>query len=537
MILARRIKLRTNFSANLELTVKKLSSRSSLNFEDEKVKDSSKVIGLTLNQQKNILKRRPVYDENMRLLKVAIIGAPNAGKSTLANKLINWKFSSVSQKVHTTRHRTLGVLTESNKQVIFLDTPGVIVPSKVKKHNLEMSLLVDPHQALHEADLILVVVDVSNLWHRTHLEEEIMKMLVYHANKPSLLVLNKVDLLKSKEEVLNVIRILTEGCLNGRKYYQSGQGKQKNLAKDSDANFLENLFKRMKEEMEKENEKNGNSHSRTEIDVNIATTTTTDDDDDGGESSSSSVSSSSSTSSSPSVASSLLSSSPSSSSSSSSTSSTPSLASSSSSSSSSLSLPPASQSSSVLPNLKRQLVSVDRGSVNLREQVQWLAYYSKLNEIGREMRHCYGWPYFKEVFVISAASGDGIYELKNYLVDLSIPSKWLFHEQVVTNQNPLQLARDIVLEKLLDNLAEEIPYQIEIKLVTWHVDDEDLLRAQFELSCSKKRHIHKLLGKNGETIRKISMEVKQELMNAFKREMSLQLIVRGNSKTKPPIKK
>ena len=91
--------------------------------------------------------------ENPKSLRVAIIGAPNAGKSTLTNKLLGWKVAPVSCKVHTTRSRTTGVVTEGDSQIVILDTPGLIENSKLKRHNLETSLLIDPHVALLEADL------------------------------------------------------------------------------------------------------------------------------------------------------------------------------------------------------------------------------------------------------------------------------------------------------------------------------------------------------------------------------------------------
>lgn len=84
---------------------------------------------------------------------MAIIGAPNAGKSTLTNKLLGWKVAPVSCRVHTTRSRTTGIITEGNSQIVILDTPGLIESSKLKRHNLESSLLMDPHIALLEADL------------------------------------------------------------------------------------------------------------------------------------------------------------------------------------------------------------------------------------------------------------------------------------------------------------------------------------------------------------------------------------------------
>ncbi|KAK6317181.1 hypothetical protein J4Q44_G00125810 [Coregonus suidteri] len=104
-------------------------------------------------KQISLLVKDPDQPENSKVLSVAIIGAPNAGKSTLSNQLLSRKGFAVSKKVHTTRSRALGVLTVDDAQIILLDTPGLTTPSKVKRHQLEKSLLEDPWNTVKEADL------------------------------------------------------------------------------------------------------------------------------------------------------------------------------------------------------------------------------------------------------------------------------------------------------------------------------------------------------------------------------------------------
>uniref|UniRef100_A0A8C4ZJP2 GTPase Era, mitochondrial n=1 Tax=Gadus morhua TaxID=8049 RepID=A0A8C4ZJP2_GADMO len=125
------------------------------------------------------------------VLKVAIVGSPNAGKSTLSNQLLGRKVFAVSKKVHTTRSKTLGVLTEDDTQIILLDTPGLTTASKVKRHNLESSLLSDPWSTVKEADLMLVMVDVADKWACEKLDLEVLKVLAKHPEVPAVLVLNK----------------------------------------------------------------------------------------------------------------------------------------------------------------------------------------------------------------------------------------------------------------------------------------------------------------------------------------------------------
>ncbi|XP_048873147.1 GTPase Era, mitochondrial, partial [Brienomyrus brachyistius] len=165
----------------------------------------------------SVLVRDPDQPENSKILKVAIIGAPNAGKSSLSNQIIGRKVFAVSKKVHTTRSRAQGLLIEDAAQIVILDTPGLTTPSKAKRHRLEKSLLVDPSSSVHEADLVLVVVDVSDKWARSKLGFEVLKCLACNPDIPAVLVLNKVDLVKEKTTLLDITAGLTEGIVNGKK--------------------------------------------------------------------------------------------------------------------------------------------------------------------------------------------------------------------------------------------------------------------------------------------------------------------------------
>ncbi|XP_029303402.1 GTPase Era, mitochondrial [Cottoperca gobio] len=168
-------------------------------------------------EQLSLLLRHPDQPDNSKVLKVALIGAPNAGKSTLSNQLLGKKVFAVSKKVHTTRSRALGVLTEENTQIILLDTPGFTTASKVKRHKLEKTLLLDPWSTVKEADMVVVLVDVSDRWMCRRLDFEVLKCLAQHPNVPAVLVLNKVDLLKAKDRLLDLTAELTCGVVNGRK--------------------------------------------------------------------------------------------------------------------------------------------------------------------------------------------------------------------------------------------------------------------------------------------------------------------------------
>ncbi|XP_074869953.1 GTPase Era, mitochondrial [Carettochelys insculpta] len=168
-------------------------------------------------EQDNLLVHQTDEPENAKILRVAIIGAPNAGKSTLSNKLLGRKVFPVSKKVHTTRCKAYGVITEKDTQIVILDTPGLISPMKAKRHNLDASLIHDPWKSMEHADLVVVLVDVSEHRTQNRLRPEVLQCLSQFPHVPSILVMNKVDLLKRKAILLDMVTELTEGVVNGKK--------------------------------------------------------------------------------------------------------------------------------------------------------------------------------------------------------------------------------------------------------------------------------------------------------------------------------
>nr|KAF6415603.1 Era like 12S mitochondrial rRNA chaperone 1 [Molossus molossus] len=148
-------------------------------------------VSMRRDEQELLLVHPPDMPENPRVLRVVLLGAPNAGKSTLSNQLLGRKVFPVSQKVHTTRCQALGVITEEEAQVILLDTPGLISPVKQKRHHLELSLLEDPWKSMESADLVVVLVDVSDKWTRNQLSPQVLQCLTQFSQVPSILVMNK----------------------------------------------------------------------------------------------------------------------------------------------------------------------------------------------------------------------------------------------------------------------------------------------------------------------------------------------------------
>jgi GTP-binding protein Era len=126
---------------------------------------------------------------------VALIGLPNAGKSTLMNTVIGAKVSIVTPKVQTTRRRVLGVFMQDNAQVAFLDTPGIFTPStRLDKAMVNVAL-----QAIQEADLVCVIIDAC----KRISDHERLLTIAKQSGRPICVVLNKVD--KAPKEKLLIL--------------------------------------------------------------------------------------------------------------------------------------------------------------------------------------------------------------------------------------------------------------------------------------------------------------------------------------------
>lgn len=130
---------------------------------------------------------------------VAIVGRPNAGKSTLLNRILGTKVSIVSEKPQTTRNRIVGILTDERGQLAFLDTPGVHKPL----HKLNVRMMDHVRSSLSEADVIAVIVDASEEFGKG--DQFVIDMVREEKERnpeaKRFLILNKIDRLK-KEKLL-----------------------------------------------------------------------------------------------------------------------------------------------------------------------------------------------------------------------------------------------------------------------------------------------------------------------------------------------
>ncbi|XP_007507934.2 GTPase Era, mitochondrial isoform X2 [Monodelphis domestica] len=336
------------------------------------------------DKQALLLVHPPDMPENSRILRVVILGAPNAGKSTLSNQLLGRKVFPVSKKVHTTRCQALGVLTEEETQVVILDTPGLINPNKQKRHNLELSLLKDPWKSMEDADLVLVLVDVSDKWTRGRLHPQVLECLSQFPQVPSVLVMNKVDCLKPKSVLLELTAALTEGVVGGKDL----QVKQAWPASES-------------------RRAPGKSDPRA-----------------------------------------------------------------------------------------------SRGPQRL------------------------GWPHFQEIFMLSALQQEDVETLKQYLLAQAQPGPWEFHSEVLTSQTPQEICANIIREKLLEHLPQEVPYSVHQEMIMWEEDPSGRLVILQNLLVAKESHLRMLIGQNGQVVSQLAQEASEDLENVFLRDVQLRLSVK-----------
>jgi GTPase len=137
---------------------------------------------------------------------VTIVGKPNVGKSTLMNKLLNEELSIVTNKPQTTRKRVLGILSEEDSQIIFLDTPGILDP----KYLMQKKLAEYIEASVKDADIIVFMITLKNLEKEIKIfDDEKMRGFVSAKNRKKILIINKIDL-SNEHIVTKAISLFSE---------------------------------------------------------------------------------------------------------------------------------------------------------------------------------------------------------------------------------------------------------------------------------------------------------------------------------------
>jgi len=379
--------------------------------------------------------------ERPKQMVAALLGAPNSGKSTLANALVGRKVCSVSKRVDTTLRKTLAVATEGDTQIIFFDTPGIVDP--FRKRNYADSLLRDPHIVLSKADVIIVVVDLSNKVSRIALHPEIVKVLHMRQDTPTILVLNKVDLIPKKHKLFDIVRQLTGSVVGGGpKNYTTTFEKQA----------------RKQEEYEMRRKKIDPKQTLEQLLNEQGTREPT-------------------------------------------------------------------------PVQEREsLVDIVRGMTIPSPESQWDDYKKLLKWLHPRTAGTRQWNKFSEVFLISALEEDGTEDINKYLMEHAKPGPWVFDERVLTDQNPKEIVLMTVREKLLDNVAEDVPYNLKLSIIEWkvheaHVEIHVGIGLRQQSKAKMRRDAALLLGRKGDAIKKVGDQARKALMDSFLCDISLKIHV------------
>lgn len=148
-------------------------------------------------------------EQTYRCGRVALMGPPNAGKSTLLNSLLGQKVAIVTPKPQTTRNQIVGILTDKEAQLIFMDTPGLAQT----RGRLSKFMIQAVRQSLSQADVIMPVLDAHQyILHPDFLEKDLAPItrLVVEENRPIIAVVNKVDIFSDKSRMLPLLTRLHE---------------------------------------------------------------------------------------------------------------------------------------------------------------------------------------------------------------------------------------------------------------------------------------------------------------------------------------
>ena len=351
-----------------------------------------------------------------QVLKVSILGTTNSGKSTLINKLLGQLVCPESRKPNTTRNNARAILTQGNKQVVFLDTPGVLDADFALKCKIERSVLLHPEESCRDADLLLILHDVSNRYSREAINKKILRLLALYCFRcPSILVLNKMDTIPRSRRVYDLIRKLTCNRLNG----VEGEVKINTDSKRS----VENYLKRKQRASEgTEETPDGDSFDR------------------------------------------------------------------------------------ILSQAKTERLTED--------------------DVSRITAGLLGWPGFREVFTISALNGDGVSDLKEYLLGSVRPGRWRYPEDLQYDGDTKQIVLNIIKSKFLDHLPNVIPYKLVPVIQMWEMDEQwNRLQIVVTVDCHSKNTFYLVIGRKGTKISKISEDIQESLKNFFQEDVFFKLTV------------
>lgn len=325
--------------------------------------------------------------KSQKSIKVAIIGAPNAGKSSFINTITNHRICPTSRRVHTTLTQSTNIRNDNNTQMILYDTPGLTTVKENRKYNLGDRFLRATNSSIDNADLIAVIHDVSNSYTRNVLHPTVLETLITHKTVPSILIMNKIDMIRAKRILLNLVDVLTERTLECKQYrYMPWRGREDKFMAD------------MKRPVKYKNDK------------------------------------------------------------------------------------PA------------------------------------------------GWPYFSDVFMVSALNGDGINRVAAYIAQHSVERPWEFPDYQFTDQRAEDLILNNVRAVLLDFLPQEIPYELNCEMELFEVKNKRII-AYVNIHAKHPRIERVICGIDNQRLNQISEVVASNIIQLY--NLNVQIVLNVVSKNKP----
>lgn len=411
---------------------------------------------------------RSAVDGCAKLLKIAIVGAPNAGKSTLLNRLIGNNISCVSNKVHTTRKNILGVYTHhDNTQLKFYDSPGIVNRKHILKHGLEDSMITEPEEAVEDCDMIAVLQDISNIREQKMINQGIVKLLQEHCeDKKAILIMNKVDLFKDKRALLDIGTRLTEGCIDGKltlslrkvlslpletvrelnliRHYNEASGRNEPVQSD----YIEEKYGQGKVDS---NDDVANVERKYKHVYELQ---------------------------------------------------------------------------KLNENIEKNRASIDELYENPDiVGVPILDDYANKRDTNRR-----SFDGFSNVFSISALNNDGVDELRHYLLCEAKPIEKLPHgPDYITNLNTKEIVHAIIRGKLMDNTDRSVPYSVTFRYYFCNYDDMGSLHVNLRMLCPEKYMISNIVGDKGVKIHKIIEESISSISNTLGCDVKLDIQVDYNA--------
>jgi len=179
--------------------------------------DTNTLIGPTISKPKR-------KDEPDKIIRIGVLGEPNAGKSTLINSIVGEKVSIISEVMNTTRESIYVPYNTGNTQIVFIDTPGIVPFQVARRLKLGRMQITAPRRVIDECDLLAVVIDLHSKRKRERIHECILDLLNSNSQFPSVLILNKIDVIKRKSTLLKYTSILTSDRRKGVWGYEKDGG-------------------------------------------------------------------------------------------------------------------------------------------------------------------------------------------------------------------------------------------------------------------------------------------------------------------------